>query len=151
MSGLARVGEVGPDTITGTVRLVGNVPFVRTVVEPEEGAPVTISGRYQPELERLVGAVVRAMGRSAPTEGGRPGLEARGYQIVSVDGEPPLVGILRRDDDGYWLEAPGGDTTRVIAVTEPLASRAGDRVWLTLDENRGVVRYGILGPVPADG
>lgn len=148
--GPARIGEAGPDTISGTVRLVGNVPFVRTVVEPEDGAPTTVSGPYQPELERLVGAVVRVTGRSGPTDDGRPGLDATGYEILSVDGERPLVGVLRRDAEGFWLEAPGGDTTRVIAVTEPLASRIGYRVWLTLDENRGVVRYAILSASTVD-
>lgn len=149
--GPARIGEAGPDTISGTVRLVGSVPFVRTVVEREDGTSLTISGPYEPELERLVGAVVRVSGRSAPAEGGRPGLEATGYQILSVDGETPLVGILRGDHEGFWLEAPGGDTVRVTAVTQPLAGRTGHRVWLTLDENAGVVRYAILSAAPVDG
>lgn len=137
-----RIGEVGPDTLAGSVRQVGNVPFTRVVVESEE--PATLVGPYEEELARLAGAEVRVTGR--PVEGAEPGRTFRvtSYEILSVDGERPRVGILREDDSGFWLEAPGGHGTRLGALSLRLRRSVGARVWVTLAPDRTVQRYGIL-------
>lgn len=139
-----RVGEPGPDTLVGTVRLVGNAPFTQAVVEPEEGDPAVVGGPYRGEVRKLAGAVVRLTGRYA--EGGYPGrtLEATSYEIVSVDGERPLLGTLEADDSGFRLAFPDGGDRELTAVSEALAAHRGALVWVVLDDRGGVARYGVL-------
>lgn len=136
------IGEIGPDTASGVVRRVGNAPFTRTILDREEA--VVITGPYEPELSRLTGAEVRVTGRVTPGEFPGPTLEAMSYEILSVDGERPLLGTLGRDADGFYLTVPGGTAVRLAAVSETLAESAGGRVWVILDSNGGVAQYGIL-------
>ena len=142
-SGIGRVGEIGPDAVEGIVRRVGNAPFTRTLVEGDEG--IVIAGPYEPEVRRLVGAEIRVTGRLA-AEGEFPGptLEAMSYEIVSVDGERPSLGVLKRDEDGFYLEMRGGSILRLASVSGALAASVGGLVWVILDVNDGVARYGIL-------
>lgn len=143
-NGIARVGEIGPDRAEGLVRRVGNQPFARTVIDPgEDGDPTTITGPYGDEIGRLAGATVRVTGHLG--EGQVPGraLAASSYEILSIDGDRPIVGTLRSDDAGFFLESPRGNW-RVAAVSAALGERTGALVWVVLDENEGVARYGIL-------
>ena len=125
-SDIGRVGEIGPDAVEGIVRRVGNAPFTRTLVEGDEG--VVIAGPYEPEVRRLVGAEIRVTGQLA-AEGEFPGptLEAMSYEIISVDGERPSLGVLERDEDGFYLEMRGGSTVRLAWVSDALAESAGSR------------------------
>lgn len=140
---MGRIGVIGPDAIEGVVRRVGNAPLARTIVEGEEG--VVIAGPYEPEIRRLVGAEVRVTGRLA-TEGEFPGptLEATSYEITSVDGERPLLGMLERDEEGFYLEVRGRHAARLASVSDELARRTGSLIWVILDANDGVARYGVL-------
>lgn len=152
-SGPAASDEVAADTLEGTVRQVGSTPFVRTVVQGADGSGRVV-GRPAEELARLVGAEVRCMGAwVASDEPGRT-FEVASYEIVSVDGDRPEVGWLRRvDDGGFALETDGGDRTSLQGVSERLADRVGARIWAVLGENGTVQRYGILrepGPDPSD-
>ncbi len=144
------IGEIGPEAIDGVVRRVGNEPFTRTIVDGEEG--VVISGPYEPEVRRLVGVRIRITGRlSRETEFPGPTLEATSYEIVSVDGERPLLGTLTRDEDGFYLKMRGGKLARLKSVSEALAQSTGGLIWVILDANDGVARYGILRDPPASG
>jgi len=138
------VGEPGPDSIEGTVRVVGNEPFTRALVEPEEGEPAVVEGPYRADVRRLAGAVVRISGRYG--EDGYPGrtLEATSYEVVSVDGVRPLLGTLESDDAGFRLVFPHGGEHRLEAVSDPLAAHRGALVWVVLDDRGGVARYGVV-------
>lgn len=142
------VGVPGPDTVSGTVRQVGNAPFARTLVQEEEGDAVTVTGKYEAELTRLVGAVVRASGEIGGGAFG-PELAVTAYEILSVDGETPRVGILGRDEEGYHLEGPENGRVRLGAVPERFAELPGARVWVVTDERGTVLRYGVLREPPA--
>lgn len=133
-----------PDTVTGSVRQVGSQPFMRTVVEGED--TVTVTGHLEEEVSRLSGARVVVVGNLDADGYPGPTLEATGYGIISIDGRRPEVGVLRRDDRGYYLASPGGDPIRLRAVSSGLESRVGARVWIVLGEDGAVRRYGILRP-----
>ncbi len=149
-SDIGYVGQIGPEAVEGLVRRVGNEPFTRTIVDGDGG--VVIAGPYEPELQRLVGAGVRVTGRLL-TESEFPGptLEATSYEIASVDGERPLLGTLNRDEDGFYLEIRGRRLARLIAVSGALAESTGGLIWVILDANDGVARYGVLRDPPAPG
>lgn len=140
------VGQAGPDTVTGLVRQVGNVPFARTIIQGDD--TVTVAGEYEGELTRLVGTRVRATGEL--TTGGMPGphLRVTSYEILSVDGVRPHVGILGRDDEGYFLETSDGTSLRLGAVPLRLERTVGGRVWVILGQEGSVARYGILREPP---
>ena len=145
--GLARVGEVGPEHADGRVRVVGSRPFSRTIVQPDSGDALTLSGPYANEIGRLSGARVRVTGRYEDSGLPERALAATSYEILSVDGDPAIVGLLERDDDGWELRS-GRHSTRLTTVSEGLAERAGALVWVVLDDLGGVARYGVLREPP---
>lgn len=134
-----------PDTVTGSVRQVGSSPFVRTVVEGSDTA--TVTGDLESEISRLSGARVQVIGTLA-SSGERPGpeLEAAAYEILSVDGRRPEVGVLRSDGDATYLVREGEDDLRLRAVSSGLAGRTGAKVWVVTGEDGAVQRYGVLRP-----
>lgn len=143
----ARV-ESGPasvaDTVVGTVRQVGNTPFVRTVVEGEDTS-VTVAGGYEEELARAAGARVRVWGRPAEGEGPGRNMEVTGYEIVSVDGRRPTVGRLHHESGrGYFVRTGEGEEVALAGVPDDLGGRVGAKIWVILGDNGGVQRYGIL-------
>ena len=144
----ARV-ESGPnpaatDTVEGTVRQVGNTPFVRTVVRGEENS-VTVSGAYEEEISNAVGARVRVWGPPSDGDGPGPHMDVEGYEILSVDGRSPSVGVLEHEaGEGYYLVTSGGDEVALAGVPSSLGGKVGAKIWVILGENGGLQRYGIL-------
>lgn len=133
-----------PDTVTGTVRQVGSTPFVRTVVEGSD--TVTVTGPVESEVSRLSGARVRVYGEISTGQFPGPTMEAVAYEILSVDGERPHVGVLRADGEGLYLEREGREPVRLRAVASGLEDRVGAKVWVVTGEDGTVRRYGILRP-----
>lgn len=135
---------VAADTVVGEVRQVGSSPFTRTVVEGET-ASVAVSGPLEPELARLVGARVRVVGEIGAREGPGRSLLAERYELLSVDGETPRVGVLRHEAGaGYRLETGEGETLSLRSVPPRLGGVVGAKVWVVLDEAGGVLRYGVI-------
>lgn len=133
-----------PDSVRGTVRQVGNTPFVRTVVEGSD--TVTVTGDLETEISRLSGARVLVTGTLARGDHPGPSLEAASYEILSVDGREPVVGVLDEDDEGFYLDTGEGDPVRLRAVSSGLADRVGAKVWVVTGDDGSVRRYGILRP-----
>lgn len=146
----ARVGEPGPDGAEGRVRLAGSRPFTRTIIETDEDGAITVTGPYAAEIGRLAGAVVRVTGYAGGADMPGPSIDASSYEVASVDGDPVKVGHLRSDEGGHYLESLGRRLP-VGSVSEALAAREGALVWVVLDENGGVARYGVLRDPPSPG
>ena len=142
--GVAWVGQIGPETREGRVRVVGSRPFAYAVLQPEDGEPLVLGGPYEAEIQRLAGAEVLVTGRFAPGPLAEATLEASSYEILSVDGDRPLIGRLEEDDGGFYLDVPSGGRHRIRVISEPLAARVGALVWVVLDDREGVARYGVL-------
>lgn len=144
----SRVGEIGPVAVEGRIRVVGNAPFSHPVIEPEEGPTLALAGPYRGELARLAGATVRVTGDAGAREGAEAALDVSSYEILSVDGDVPLVGTLRRRGEGWILRAPGGREREIGFVSDDLAAYDGALIWVVLDANEGVARYGLLREPP---
>ena len=75
------------------------------------------------------------------------GLEVTEYEVVSVNGEAPSVGVLRRRGGAYWL---GGDPgVRLMGVPDALTQAVGAKVWVTGSSGADgvtVQSYGIIRP-----
>lgn len=138
------VGVPGPDSVEGRVRRVGNLPFARTILE-DGGSSVALVGPYATEVGRVAGALVRATGEGTPGGLG-PELRVGSYEILSVSGERPHVGLLAREegDGGYRLEDPEGGRLTLRAAPEVFAALLGARLWVITDPDGVVVRYGVL-------
>lgn len=137
-------GAAPPDTAVGTVRQVGNTPFTRTVVEGTD--TVTVDGRLAEEVARLSGARVRVTGTLSTGQYPGPTLDVADYEILSVDGDRPEVGVLRADGEGPYLDREGDDPLRLRAVGSGLRGQVGAKVWVVTGQDGVVQRYGILRP-----
>ncbi len=137
--------SVPPDTVVGQVRQVGNTPFVRTILQTDSGG-VQVAGPYENEVSRLVGARVRVVGEVDTTRSGAMGsvLRASSYTILSVDGDRPQVGVLRRSEAGYYLETGDGQEVPLSTVSSSLGAKVGAKVWVVTNDAGAVTRYGIL-------
>lgn len=135
------------DTVSGTVRQVGNSPFIRTVVQSDERS-VQVVGPYEDEIAHLVGARVSVVGEMEEGSEGQamgPRLRASGYQVLSVDGDRPQVGYLRQSDGGdFFLRTEDGDRVPLTTVSSTLAEKVGAKVWVVTNDRGAVTRYGIL-------
>ncbi len=139
-------GESGPESVSGTVRQVGNLPFARTLVDEdgEGGDNVFVTGDLETEITRLAGMTVIVTGSF--TDGDQPGrhILATSYEIVASEEDPVAVGILSRDDEGFYLRLSGGAEYRLSQVPPELAEAAGARLWVAAAEGGHVRGYGIL-------
>lgn len=128
-------------TARGTVRRLGSEGSVRTVVQGD--ATLVVLGDYEPELARIPGATVWVSGSRADSPYGAA-LTVSEYRILSVDGEVPVVGILGRDQEGFYVQMQDGGIVRVD-VSDRLATQVGAKIWAVLGPDQvTVVQYGIL-------
>ena len=130
----------GPVTSTGTegMRMVN--------LRADDGSSVGLVGDLAAELARPSGAVVTVRGNDAPAPADR-GLEVTEYEVVSVNGETPSVGVLERRDGVYWLRCDPG--VHLIGVPDALAQAVGAKVWVTGSSRPDaltVQSYGIIRP-----
>lgn len=137
-------GDPGPESVSGTVRQVGNLPFARTLVDAADGEDAFVAGELESEIARLSGMQVRVTGSF--TEGDQPGryIEAASYEILGPEEDPRAVGILARDGDGFYLELFDGSQYRLSQVPSELEEAVGARIWVAADEGEHVRGYGIL-------
>ncbi len=56
-------------TLTGTIRLVGNVPFTHLVLTTDDGRDYLIKGRFEKELRRFQYQRVEIKGEKLPASG----------------------------------------------------------------------------------
>lgn len=137
-------GDVGPDSVSGTVRQVGNLPFSRTLVDGGDDQRVFVTGELESEIARLAGMEVRVTGSF--TEGDQPGqtVQATSYEILGAEEERPAVGILGRDDQGFYVATFDEAKYRLSQIPAELEEAMGARVWVVAAEGEHVLSYGIL-------
>jgi predicted small secreted protein len=136
-----------PDTLTGQLAITGADPLTFVTLQPEGRRAVQLTGGYESELRNLAGAVVRVQGR--PTAGPLPGpaLEVSAYDIVSIDGQRPRVGVLQAAGGEYRLA--GAEPVRLVGVPPELGRHAGAKIWVVGVRDGDALRlhsYGIIRP-----
>jgi hypothetical protein len=112
------------ETLRGTLALTGNDPVVRVTLRGDSES-VDIVGPLRDELARLTGAVVTVDGHR--TNGSRS-FEAVSYDVVSVNGERPVLGTLVERDGAVWLE--GDEAIRLVNVSDNLRRHLGAKMWI---------------------
>ncbi len=96
---------------TGPVTSAGIEGMRMVNLRAEDGTSVGLVGDLAAELARLSGAVVTVRGNEAPAPADR-GLDVTEYEVVSVNGETPSVGVLDKrhrstaKPDGFLTKRP---------------------------------------------
>ena len=141
---VAAWGEQGPESVSGTVRQVGNLPFARTLVE-DDAEGVFVTGDLESEIARLAGMTARVTGSF--TDGEQPGrhILATSYELLNGgEADPMAVGILSRDEEGFYLRLFDGAEYRLSQVPPELEEATGVKLWVAAAEGEHVRGYGIL-------
>ncbi|NNF13785.1 MAG: hypothetical protein HKN72_11205 [Gemmatimonadetes bacterium] len=115
-------------------------------LQMEGGETVGLTGDLLGELMRLTGAVVSVVGSSSQTVQGE-GVNVARYEVVSVDGETPSVGVLAEGGDGFSLE--GEDERTLVDVPPELRSQVGAKIWVVGPDTADGLRvrsYGVIRP-----
>ena len=151
-TGGAVAQESGPDAadsvdlerLTGQVLITGTAQMDFVTLQIDGGGAVNLSGALLPELRRLSGAMVSVQGsRTAATP--LEGFEATAYEVTSIDGQRPSVGILQERDGGFTIA--GAETVRLTGVPDALRRQVGAKVWVVgrqTDSGLQVQSYGVI-------
>lgn len=146
LAGCTRPASVPPangaqeERVIGIPAAVGSAPMnVRTVVTPEGGESVYVTGPLAGEIRALSGARVEVRGRRAADRT----LEASDYDVVSVNGRPVFMGVVERAADGTMqLRTRDGGIIRMQSA--PAAFRPGMKVWVQGHGSVTVQTYGVV-------
>ena len=151
-TGAAVAQESGADTadsvelerLTGQVLVTGTAQMQFVTLQIDGGGSVNLSGELLPELRRLSGAMLSVQGsRTAATP--LEGFAATAYEVTSIDGERPSVGILQERDGEFTIA--GAETVRLNAITDALRRLVGAKVWVVGRETGSglqVQSYGVI-------
>ena len=132
----------GPDSIRGTVSIVGTDRDRHVMVAPVAGGRrVEITGPMAPLIGHAAGADVSVTGKRAGTL-----LEAARFVVKTVDCAAALDGTLRTEGSTLYIITADGTRTRIVMPPPPLLGHDGARVWITGDPSRGVASYGFIDP-----
>lgn len=138
----------GADRAEGIVRVVGSAPLdVHVIVQPDGAEAVRVTGPLRDEIRRLSGARVVVHGdleRSEAPIASRQ-LEATDYQIVSINGQPVVLGTVQGRTGGWTvLRTRDGETVYLSGVPESV--RTGQTIWVQGQHSLIVQSFGVLDP-----
>jgi hypothetical protein len=128
---------------TGVVQQSGSGIEPTVVLQQHGGAPVRLAGDLLAELERLAGGTVRVDGHWNGAHGGS--LDVIDYELLSIAGAVPVVGVL--DDRGGSLWLRSGNGVQLLGAPAELREHVGARVWVVGETETGGLRlqsYGVI-------
>lgn len=128
------------DSIRGIVSVVGT-SFDKHVMVTSPGRRAEITGPMAGLVGHQAGAEVSVVGRTTGDI-----LEATGFIVRSVDGQPAIDGKLRTEAGVLYIVTASGSRTRIVAPPPPLKGQDGARVWITGDPAKGVSSFGFIDP-----
>ena len=116
------------ERLTGLVMVTGTAQVESVTLQIDGGGSVNLSGVLRPELQRLSGAMVSVQG-SRTGVSPREGFEVAEYEVTSIDGQQPSVGILEERDGGFTIT--GAETVPLTTpVPDALGRQVGAKVWV---------------------
>ena len=143
-SGAAAADPPELERLSGQVLITGTAQMEFVTLQIDGGGAVNLSGVLLQELRQLSGATVSVQG-SRTTDTSLPGFEATAYEVTSIDGERPSVGILQERDGAFTIA--GEETVRLNAVPDALRGQVAAKVWVVgrqTDSGLQVQSYGVI-------
>lgn len=134
----APAGDPAPDTLRGTVMVVGADPVTRVVLRTAAGR-VGLEGEAADRLRRVNGLGVRVDGR---VDGAT--MIVTGFRVREADGLPAADGVLEVDGDTAVLVTATGERLRYAPVPSALRARAGARVWIAGEVGGAPQAWGVI-------
>jgi hypothetical protein len=131
--------DAAPDTVRGTVLVVGADPMTRVVLRTGDGR-LDLEGPEADRLRRVNGLGVRVDGR---IDGAA--MTVTGFRVREADGLPAADGILELDGDAAVLVTAAGERLRYTPVPSALRARAGERVWIAGAVGGEPQAWGVIG------
>jgi hypothetical protein len=120
--------DASPDTVRGTVRVVGSEPGTWVVLHPEGEHSMSVAGHAAEQMRAVSGADVWARGRA--TGGGRY-FEVEEFAVRSADGRATWDGVVTRTNGGLSLALTEGGTVELRNPPQALYAVIGSRIWIT--------------------
>ena len=136
--------SVDLESLTGQVLVTGTAQMEFVTLQIDGGGAVNMGGVLLPELRRLSGAMVSVRG-SRTTATPLEGFEATAYEVTSIDGQRPSVGILQERDGEFTIA--GAETVRLTGVSDALRRQVGAKLWVVgrqTDSGLQVQSYGVI-------
>lgn len=127
-----------PDTLRGTVMVVGADPMTRVVLRTDTGR-VSLEGEAADRLRRVNGLGVRVDGRLAGSA-----MTVVDFRVREADGMPAADGILELDGDTAVLVTATGRRLRYTPVPSALRARVGARVWIAGRADGAPQAWGVI-------
>ncbi|MGH7458361.1 MAG: hypothetical protein ACREKN_04655 [Longimicrobiaceae bacterium] len=142
-------GEDGEQTAAGTSRWVGTVAVVGSAPmnvavvlrddDPRAFNPY-LTGPLVSELRRLSGLTVAVEGE----EPERPGwIEVERYQVLSLDGDPVVAGVVERGEEGELVLRTSDGTRYPLSGAEGRVE-PGWKIWVKGDPGLALSVYGVI-------
>jgi hypothetical protein len=137
------VAATSDTVVRGVVAVVGADPLAQVVLGAG-GRDVAIVGALRAELGTLHGAEVEVRGRAVGNPQGMPSraVEVTRFEIVTIAGERPIVGMLEAQADDLWLAG-----WRLLGAPDELRRAVGAKVWVIgKEEGRRLLvqSYGVI-------
>jgi len=118
---------MGGDAMQGRVYLTGSSPNQVVSLQPDDDRSVLLAGDLEAELGRLSGALVRVEG-SVEEQGAIRSFSVRAYEVLDIDGQKPLVGVLQ--EDSGRLRIATDPTLTLREAPQGLAAMVGAKIWI---------------------
>ena len=141
---LVAPADSADERLAGQVLITGTERMEFVTLQMEAGGAVNLSGPLLSELRRLTGAMVAVRGaRKAGTPFEE--FEVTAYDVTSIDGRRPSVGILEERDGALILV--GVQSVRLTGVSDALRLQVGTKIWVVgrqTDNGLQVQSYGVI-------
>ena len=147
-------GEVVPvappeSCLTGTVSAVGTDFDPGTILRPDDGQEIRITGEEESLIRVLSGTVMTVCGKLATDARAESAIEAESFELLTVDGMTAYLGILNHTD-GRWELTPnhGRAPVPLSGVPNQLRAAEGSLVWVAGawgDQAFSVKSFGLMG------
>lgn len=135
-------GVSAPDTLDGTIAVVGAAPLTQVVIRPEDASgEVTLHGEAADALRRLTGLEVRLEGERDPE---RHGFAVQRFEVRALGETPAVDGVLIAEGDDVVLVRRDSQRVPLSAVPASLRQHIGARVWVAGSPEGRVESYGVI-------
>ena len=122
-------------TLQGVVVLASASPLEQTLTLTDAGGRVCTltSPSLEYELRNLAGQGVRVTGKLLGATEGGPEFLVEGYEMMPVNGERPVIGVLTSSGGGLILTGtqPGAAYRLAGPLAEALRGYSGFKVWIS--------------------